>query len=196
MIAVALARPARTTARGQRGVVLFVAIIVLIVMSLAGLALMRQMGAGVSIAGNVAFKETATSVADRGIEVARAWYMNPSNASKLWDNDPTAGYYATWAGGIDPSTYNWATGSVVLTDDANTGHETRYIIHRLCQNIGSPVVPGQSCSDGVVSNSGSTRGGASYGNPNFEPPPGPFYRVTARVAGPRNTFSFVQVVMN
>ena len=51
---------------------LFVALIVLIIMTLAGLALLRQMGAGVSIAGNIAFKENATSVADRGTEVAYA----------------------------------------------------------------------------------------------------------------------------
>jgi Tfp pilus assembly protein PilX len=182
----------------QRGVVLFVAVIVLIVMSLAGLALMRQMGAGTSIAGNIAFKETATSVADRGVESARAWLL--SNPNLLWADNPTLGYYATWAGGVDPAGYTWTNaGSVLMTgadSDSNTGHETRYIIQRLCQNVGSPVVPGQSCSDGVVNNSGSTRGGASYGNPNFEPPPGPFYRVTARVTGPRNTFSFVQVVMN
>ena len=43
--------------RGERGVVLFVALIVLIIMTLAGLALLRQMGAGVSIAGNIAFND-------------------------------------------------------------------------------------------------------------------------------------------
>ena len=57
----------------SRRVVLFVALIVLIIMTLAGLALLRQMGAGTSIAGNIAFKENATSVADRGTEVARQW---------------------------------------------------------------------------------------------------------------------------
>ena len=46
----------RTAQRLQRGVVLFVALIVLIIMTLAGLALLRQMGVGTSIAGNVAFK--------------------------------------------------------------------------------------------------------------------------------------------
>ena len=51
----------RHARRGQRGVVLFVALIVLIVMTLAGLALLRQMGAGTSIAGNLAFKENASS---------------------------------------------------------------------------------------------------------------------------------------
>ena len=52
---------------------LFVALIVLIIMTLAGLALLRQMGVGTSIAGNIAFKENATSVADRGTEFANRW---------------------------------------------------------------------------------------------------------------------------
>ena len=65
----------RASRRRQHGVVLFVALIVLIIMTLAGLALLRQMGVGTSIAGNVAFKENATSVADRGTEAARAWLI-------------------------------------------------------------------------------------------------------------------------
>ena len=60
----------RPAPRRERGVVLFVALIVLIVMTLAGLALLRQMAPASSIAGNIAFKENATSVADRGTEVA------------------------------------------------------------------------------------------------------------------------------
>jgi hypothetical protein len=74
-----LRRPGVT--RRERGVVLFVAMIVLIVMTLAGLALLRQMGVGTSIAGNVAFKENATSVADRGTEAARAWLIANSAIS-------------------------------------------------------------------------------------------------------------------
>ena len=46
-------RPARAPrlAARQHGVVLFVALIVLIIMTLAGLALLRQMGVGTSIVG-------------------------------------------------------------------------------------------------------------------------------------------------
>src|ERR1700712_1198303 len=85
-----------TPARRERGVVLFVALIVLIVMTLAGLALLRQMGAGTSIAGNVAFKESATSVADRGTEFARKWITDnySSNATDAF----AAGYYSSWTG--------------------------------------------------------------------------------------------------
>jgi Tfp pilus assembly protein PilX len=63
------------TRQAQRGVVMWVALVVLIVMSLAGLAMLRQMGAGVSIAGNIAFKENATSSADAGTEVGRQWLV-------------------------------------------------------------------------------------------------------------------------
>lgn len=186
--------PGRIARRDERGVVLFVAIIVLIVMSLAGLALMRQMGAGVSIAGNVAFKENATAVADRGVEEARSWIR--ANPNLLNAHQAAFGYFATWGALVDPAQFDWANSSRVLaTQDANTGNETRYIIHRLCANVGPPNVIGQDCSDGSPLNSGATQGGGHYGTPSFTPPPVPFYRVTARVTGPRNTVSFVQVIM-
>ena len=72
-------RNARTA---QRGIVMWVAIAVLIVMSLTGLAMMRQMGGSLSIAGNVAFKESATSSADAGTEIARDWFRLPANAGQ------------------------------------------------------------------------------------------------------------------
>jgi len=84
----------------QQGVVLFVALIVLIIMTLAGLALLRQMGAGTSIAGNIAFKENATSVADRGTEVARKWIRDNTaiTANELtWPET----WPETWLGPID-----------------------------------------------------------------------------------------------
>ena len=88
-ISTAVAQGARTLApRAERGVVLFVALIVLIIMTLAGLALLRQMGAGTSIAGNVAFKESATSVSDRGVEWGRNWVTTA--ADLIDDSLPTA----------------------------------------------------------------------------------------------------------
>ena len=81
-------RPSIVVSRGaaaprrERGVVLFVALIVLIIMTLAGLALLRQMTTGVSIAGNIAFKENATSVADRGAEVALQYLALPTTVQR------------------------------------------------------------------------------------------------------------------
>ena len=43
----------------QRGIVLVVALIVLVVMALVGLGMMRQTTSGVSIAGNVSMRQSA-----------------------------------------------------------------------------------------------------------------------------------------
>ncbi|MGZ8259042.1 MAG: pilus assembly PilX family protein [Caldimonas sp.] len=186
---------ARGSARRQGGVVLFVALIVLIIMTLAGLALLRQMGVGTSIAGNVAFKENATSVADRGTEWARAWLI-ANSAITSSDSIPN-GYLSSWAGGVDPTAFDWDGQSRTLTDDqAQTGNTTRIIIQRLCATAGmSALDPAQNCSDFPMPNAPTSRGGGSY--PSVLPGVGPvpFYRVTTRVDGPRNTVSYTQVLM-
>ena len=185
--------PPRRTAARQRGVVLFVALIVLIVMTLAGLALLRQMGAGTSIAGNVAFKENATSVADRGTEAARAWLM--ANAGLLANDDFAQGYHSSWVGNVDPTTFLWDTESRTLTDDlTQTGNTTRIIIQRLCATANmSALDPAQRCSDVMVGT--PSKGGGSYGSVLPTDAPAPFYRVTARVEGPRSTVSYTQVLL-
>ena len=185
----------RGPARRQRGVVLFVALIVLIIMTLAGLALLRQMGAGTSIAGNIAFKENATSVADRGTEAARAWLM--ANSAITANDSVANGYLSSWAGGVDPTAFDWAGSSRTLTDDqAQTGNTARIIIHRLCATPNmSALDPAQRCSDFPVINAGESRGGGGYPSVLPGTAPSPFFRVTTRVDGPRNTVSYTQVLM-
>jgi type IV pilus assembly protein PilX len=191
----------RRLARRERGVVLFVALIVLIVMTLAGLGLMRQMGTGTSIAGNIAFKENATSVSDRGVELARQWITTP--ARDTIDDSLVDGFHSdwtAWAGSTDPTTFTWtdAESRELLDDQAQTGNTTRVIIQRLCAVAGlSANAAGQKCSDGIdPSAGGGSRGGGGYGS---GPPPtpiaGPFFRVTTRVVGPRNTVTYTQVLM-
>ena len=186
------------TAPNQRGVVLFVALIVLIVMTLAGLALLRQMSAGTSIAGNIAFKENATSGADRGVETARAWVM--ANAASFQDSFAN-GYHSSWETGVDPTAFPWDTQSRELTaaesDITLTGNRVRYIVHRLCQTADMGANdPAQRCSDSTGVNTGGSRGGISYGATTAAAAATPFYRITTRVDGPRNTVSYTQVLMN
>ena len=181
--------------RRQHGVVLFVALIVLIIMTLAGLALLRQMGVGTSIAGNVAFKENATSVADRGTEAARAWLI--ANSAITATDSPADGYLSSWSAGVDPAAFDWAGSSRTLIDDvAQTGNTTRIIIHRLCATPNmSALDPAQRCSDFPIINAGESHGGGSYPSVLPGTSPSPFYRVTTRVDGPRNTVSYTQVLM-
>ena len=186
--------------RGERGIVMIVALIVLVVMALAGVTMLRQLSSGVSIAGNVAFKENATSVADSGTEAARAWFTLPANNQAVLSNDnAAAGYYSSWTANDDPSTFDWAGGSVEVPAalNAGTGNQVRYIIHRLCATAGMlPNDPAQRCSDAIGKNIGPSHVGGSYGNLPITPPPKPFFRMTTRVDGPRNTVSYIQVVMH
>ena len=181
--------------RGERGVVMFVALVVLIVMTLAGLAMLRQMSSGVSIAGNIAFKQGATAVADAGIEAGRAWL---STAPSLNTDVPASGYYATWGTNVDPTSAVWQTMWNARPDTlvTNAG-SVRFIVQRLCSSAGPSSGGAQQCSDSVPSSGGgASKGGGSYGDIGQTLVPAPFYRVTARVIGPRNTVSYTQVVMN
>ena len=184
---------------------MFVALVVLIVMTLAGLAMLRQMSSGVSIAGNIAFKQAATAVADAGIETARIWIG--ANAPSLGVTQAANGYYATWALNVDPTSAAWTNvwlSAPVLAPASvgNTGNTVQYVIERLCSQPGPSrppnMLPTQQCSDSVDANAGgASMSGADYttgGGFNFRP--APFYRVTARVVGPRNTVSYTQVVLN
>ena len=197
--------PGGAARRGQQGVVMFVALIVLIVMTLAGLAMLRQMSSGVSIAGNIAFKQGATAVADAGVEAGRAWMG--ANAPTLGVTQATSGYYATWALTVDPTSTFWADNvwniAPMLPPAAtgNNGNTVWYVIERLCSDTGPTWGPGmlptQQCADSVgKAVSGQSLGGPSYQGYTPPPPPAPFYRVTTRVQGPRNTVSYTQVVLN
>lgn len=186
----------------ERGVVLFVAIIVLLVMSLAGLALMRQIGAGTSIAGNVAFKESATSVGDLGVEKAVRWLIDTgrTNPTLLFGDRLADGYYATWAANLDPAQLDWSDANTGDASEAfgKTGNRAKFIIHRLCSTVDlAPNAAGQVCSDGYGSFiQGQSLGGCGYGQCPPSQEPSPFYRITTRVEGPRNAISFVQVIIN
>ncbi|MFS8082997.1 MAG: hypothetical protein ACMG51_06065 [Ginsengibacter sp.] len=188
-------------ARRERGVVLWVAIIVLVAMTLAGLAMMRQMSAGTSIAGNIAFKESATAVADRGAEKARVWLTN--NPALVGNDNFAVGYHSSWAASVDPSTFNWAQAMDLSDplldppnlDPAQTGNKALMYIERLCATPNlSALDPAQVCSDKPGGTS-TDRGGASYPTGIPPPPPQVYYRVTTRVDGPRNTRSYTQVLM-
>jgi len=191
--------------RGQRGVVLFVAMIVLVVMALAGVAMVRQSGAGLSIAGNLAFKQGATSAGDYGTEAAINWWL-PLRGTVALDNDVSAeGYYSNWgAAGTprltgDPSTYDWNTlaKKVVVDDGTRAGNQVSYIIERLCLNPGmNPEDPAQICvktpPSGGADQSVRTR---EYPETAGEDRLVVHYRISTQIVGPKRTLSYIQVMV-
>ena len=71
------------------------------------------MGVGTSIAGNIAFKENATFVADRGAEVAMA-YIKPPFPAPPTDTSADSlanGYWSSWVDGFDPIALPWGVRS-------------------------------------------------------------------------------------
>lgn len=188
-------------ASAQRGVVLIVALIVLVIMSFAGLLMFRATGTGVEVAGNIGFKQNATSMADLGVEQARAFLLTfkaAASAAALNADIPASGYHATRDDTFNPSTYDWnaANASVeAVALDAETGNRVRYVIHRLCKLAGELTAPNQECTvpdDGSALGSGGGGVGAGSG---FKKGMQAYYRVTSRVDGPRGTVSYVQVIM-
>ena len=189
--------------RNERGVVLFVALIVLVVMALAGLAMMKQTTSGVSIAGNIALRQNATSAGDYGTEKAIQWLIQKYLAlpSDLNSDSATDGYYATWGNNQagDPTKIDWSQPGVTsveaITSAAEaTGNRVRYVIHRLCANLGAADAIGQKCSDSRT-NSGGTRGGggANYPGGTIDASK-PVFRISAQIEGPKSTTSFIQVL--
>ena len=178
----------RTVRKAQEGVVLFIALIVLVAMTMAGIAVMRSVDTNVLIAGNLAFRNAALSAADAGIESARNW-LTVQPAGDLI-NDQLPGYFANWQDTFNPTTFDWAANSLVVGTDAN-GNEIRYIVHRMCAES-AKTVDGTDCFKIATGSAGSTKGGGSYGVTPLAGSASPYYRVTARVEGPRNTVSYVQ----
>lgn len=221
--------------RGQRGVVLIIALVMMITITLAGLALFRQVGLGGLIIGNLAFKKGATSAADRGIESARAWLTTPNLASipvLQGDAAGATGYFpascytqaSDWGSSGTPSncdragaptfnpfTYTWTNANSVLAagpdTDANgvdpAGNTVRFVVHRLCNMDGSlnevREYPGnvqavQSCS--LATTGRECLNNDLYNAANcITQAIQPYYRVTARVQGARNTQSLVEVIL-
>lgn len=196
------------TAGRQRGLALIVSLIILVVMSLAGIALVRSIDTGILVAGNLAFRQAGAHAGQRGVEEARQWLLD--HKASLAEDHTGDGYYANSQGALDltgnrtPSdaadNVKWE-GDAGLADDrclaAKVGDNTVcYIIHRLCSASGIDLASAQCAtkegalggsSQGAVRQMGSYQQGSwtaatAYG----------YYRITVRTRGPRDTISFLQ----
>ncbi|MBS1230069.1 MAG: pilX [Proteobacteria bacterium] len=188
--------------RRQSGVVLLVALIMLIAMTLAALALVRSVDTANIIAGNQSFQQAATHSGDRGIETAIAWVEN--NSALLLSDSAASGYAANGltAAPAKPANESWDAywtrlwngRAVQLAVDAATGTSVAYVIDRMCAAAGSPT-GGALCAESPIV--GVARGNAEEaGEKQITAISQVYYRITARVQGPRNTVSYVQAVIS
>jgi type IV pilus assembly protein PilX len=187
----------------QRGVVLFVALIALVVMSLAAVALIRSVDTSTIIAGNLSSKQSATLSADSGVETGLNWMAAVADLTTLNANIAASGYYAT------PTKDPTKSADIAWTDadsrpasgtgmiDAATGKDgsgntVRYVIQRMCSVAGEPsestcLLGAPSVGTGSAAVKDAPSAGAVL--PTAQ---SPVYRITARVVGVKNTISYVQ----
>ena len=187
----------------QRGVILFVALIVLVAMSLAGIALMRSVDTNVLIAGNLAFRQGATLAGDFAFEDpkdgARQWLLDPNNTDSL-KQDKSPFYRASWQPGVNLLAESfWADPCPSCKDlgiDAS-GNRVRYVIHRMCETAGDQNVAATNCIKVPSTDTlASTKGAVGYGTQGLQTASSTYYRITVRIDGPRNTVSYVQAMLN
>ncbi len=200
----------------QQGVVLIVALIALVVMSLGALAIVRSVDTNSLIAGNIAFKQSATSSGDFALDSIVTFIaskdsttVTTNTAQYLNNSHPTDGYYAVinTTGAATTGTMfkitdeaSWASATKVATvvspNLAAVGMTVNYVIERMCRT-NAAVPTANNCFFAAAATTTGSSGGSQAGGP----PPAtaggaPLYRVTARIAGPQNTVSYVQAYLN
>jgi Tfp pilus assembly protein PilX len=188
--------------RAQSGIVLIVALIVLVAMTIGGIAMIRSVDLTNLIAGNLAFKQAATHSGDTGVEAAFA-FLEANRAGTFLHTDVADQGYS--ANGNDPArspgaaqTWEayWAAlpaGRIRTLPADASGNRVSYIIDRLCATAGSPT-GGANCSASTVA-SVASGSGEEAGEKAITSSSAIYYRITVRIAGPRNTVSFVQSIV-
>lgn len=198
--------------RRQRGVVLFIALIVMVAMSLAAIALIRSVDTTNILIGNLAFRQSSILPANMAVEqAAAALFPEAAPTGVPAIADPTAdlpaeNYFASWQNSDDargvPTLLQTRTNAAALTktldaqDNANANVAVanrtvvRYMIERMCLAAG-PAKASNCDMMPPKQNPGTTVHDESTATLT----PIPFYRVTIRVDGPQNTASFLQAML-
>ena len=178
----------------QRGVVLFVAMIAIVALALAGIALDRAVTTDATIGANIAARTHITLLAADAVEHAVAALFETGSITDRGADDLAHNYFASRQAGEDgrgiPRTLQgigaYPADAAVI--DAADRHQLRYVIERLCLNAGAAAAENCTLSPPTVAAATGTPGAS-------EPPRTPGYRVTVRVDGPAGAAVFVQTML-
>ena len=215
-------RHARRPSR-ERGVVLFIALIATVILSLAGVALLRATDSGTSISGNLASKQSTMGPINYAIEQAVAALFEGGSGSIVdkFNHDLAHNYYANiqpgeTANGVPAALQGTTPSAYPVTfqkyDDPSTPsiYSVRWVIERMCQ--GSAPFPGPFFGDPLAV-SGTppeaiglracdmlppkVSSAGTHGEERPDVPPVPLYRVSIRVDGPAgtNTVTYAQAML-
>jgi type IV pilus assembly protein PilX len=196
----------RAIGRGrQDGVVLFMALLVMVVLMLAGIALIRSTDTATIVSGNLALEQAAISASDRSIESSIHALFDTTTIPDHTADFLAQNYYSWVRRNADNSipeipkvlqepfsaTAFAAAGlstGLIPVDDA--GNKSYYVIERMCWTVGAPGK--------VNCNLSSAAFGADPGTQHYTGlirPGDAYYRVTIRTEGPRATASYAQAIL-
>lgn len=201
----------------SQGFVLFMTLVMLVILTISGLAMMQMMGAGITAAGNIAFRQASVRYADLALEDARAWLLGQTN-NYLHDNHADDhGYRSYIETTFDPKTLDWTDANLAHQYSAATdpdadgdgdpttfsGYRIYYVIHRMA------LINGQACTEPATgcmypptaSSSTVAPGTTQSAGIGYTPPiegtlGNVYFRITAKVVGPRHNTSYVQAMMH
>ena len=207
-----IAQARLSASHSQQGIVLFVALIVMVALSLAGLALVRSVDTTSSVTGNIAFRQAALLQANWAVEdaIAHLYASDTKLAAGDMINPTTdaAGQY--YKATFDPATDStkasqpalpsgipdvlWKQGGAwpKALPTSPSDNSVKYVIQRMCTAAAAGADAKQSqCEMMQPKYSGGTLIGHIVPNEK----PFPLYRVTVRVDGPNNSLAFVQAMI-
>jgi type IV pilus assembly protein PilX len=194
-----LRRP-RPSPRSQNGVVLFVALIAMVILALAGVALMRAVDTSAGVAGNLAFRQSSYPAVNQAIEesinaIFKARTVPTTQSDSPGDNYFAAiqpneskqgvpaillGAYSTMSAAFD------GAGHINYTDPVS-GAEVRWVVERICNDTGAVSIAKCDTLPPKVSQAGTDN------KPGIPLPPIPLFRVTVRADIPNtNAVSYAQ----
>jgi type IV pilus assembly protein PilX len=194
--------PQKSNASKQRGIILPITLISLMILLIASVALIRSTDTSLLVAGHISFKRDILNQAERAIPKIKNQFVATTGdlyeSGKREGNLTNSNYYASIQASNDSGIPNvllntttfdgqFASNNIV---DSTAGITIRYLIDRMCIKAG--IVSVANCS--TVSSTTDVGGDAMHiGNGGKASGVDvPIYRISIRVSGPRNTEAFIQ----
>jgi Tfp pilus assembly protein PilX len=192
--------PRRRSAATQRGVVLFVALIAMVILALAGVALVRSVDTSAGVAGNLAFRQASYPGVNEAIEESINTVFKAKTLPSQLANDAGSNYFASIQAGESKNGVpallqgDYATMKAAFDGaghakytDAVSGAEIRWMIERICTDDGGVTIAKCDILPPKVSQAGTDN---KWGIPL---PPIPLFRITVRADIPNtNAVSYAQ----
>jgi Tfp pilus assembly protein PilX len=186
-----LRSPRRHRPGAQRGVVMIMTLIALVLLLIGAAALLRTVDSSSILVGNLAFRRDLTNRAEAAIVTAKATLVDTLNTeAKRQSNDTDHHYYATKlanaSNGVPSVLMKSKTYDAAYSPSATDGVTLRWVIDRQCAT-GTVAYSDSACEYVKATSADPSGSKGATGGPPVKGANRPVYRISVRVTGPRDT---------